>query len=340
MDRAHNGPASSSHVKSLWRVWARITGPALPTSPVQIGRALVGPVSGKYRPPEPPPPPVNGPVGSTYFVARGAELEVTSECWVLVHGVEADRDDRAIEQVADGVIPNLLAALSAGYAEYPYRIEMVGADNGVEGFGYSAVSSMAFFDVAELSPQRAAEADARSRAISGHPDLVLAADLLARGLQYLDLGAVRLSHAAAVLSFYQVLEACSRVVPWDRPDTFDGDCNRVISELESALKAKKTRQKRVTAVKHAAVALDRLDAKYTSLRIEHAANTFGLGKGWLNRARALGKFRNAHLGHANELPSWEQLQEWTRVEAEATTSAFAIASSMLAGAIIYVQGSP
>lgn len=320
-------------------MWARITGPALPASQVQIGRALVGPVSGTYRPPEPPPPPVSGPSGSTFFVARGAELEVTSECWAIVHGVEADSDDRAIAHVADEVIPNLLAALSAGYTAYPYRIELVGADNGVEGFGYSAVSSMAFFDAMELSAQRAAEADARSRVISGHPDLALAADLLARGLQYLDLGAVRLSHAAAVLSFYQVLEACSRIVPWDRPETFDADCSRVIRELESALKAKKTRQKRVTAVKHAAVALDRLDAKYTSLRTEHAAATFGLSRDWVDRARALGKFRNTHLGHANELPSWEQLQEWTRVEAEATTSAFAIASTMLGAAIIHVERS-
>lgn len=103
-----------------WRVFGRVAGDQLPSNPVRIGRATLGPLppdqalEGVERPNIPQPTPS----GDTYYVSRGVDLEVRSNCYFWVD-VMAPSAESAMERVQLNDIPLLHAALSLRGGELP-----------------------------------------------------------------------------------------------------------------------------------------------------------------------------------------------------------------------------
>jgi hypothetical protein len=324
----------------VWRVWARITGPRLPFSRVKIGRAWVGPIAdGSYRPSGPTPPTLSwSGADYNYFSATAPQISVVSDCWIVVEGVDASDNFRAMRAVEAADIPLIVAALSAGSSGTAYRVQMVGADDGRDGLSDSPTVTTSASEKDELPETEIDKAKKRVAVLDDNKDLRTAATVFYRGLRYADFVAGPITSAASVLAFYQVLEACARVVPWTPAPDYDKQRAAILHTLRDQLASKSLVNKQATAVSQANDKLSRLDAKYMSLRIEHAANELALGKGWIERERDLGKFRNSRLGHASELPPDEQLSEWVNVNVAEPLSAYALASAMLDVAIKYVMG--
>ena len=316
-----------------WRVWGRITGPHLPVSRVQIGRATVGPLPvSSYRPPEPVALNVSIPDAISSFVTFAPTIKVESECWILVEGVVASRADYAMERARAEDIAMVVAALSAGSKEAAYRVQVVSADDGTTGQTLSATSSSTEFLRAELTAAELVTARSRMALMEDREDLAVAARQFDRGLRLSDLTAGELTTSAAILAFFQVLEACSRLVPWSRPDDYDDQRAAILATLRNELDAKALIKKKAGAVDKASNALARLDAKYMSLRIEHGAKELGLDQHWIERERELGRFRNSRLGHASNPATLLQMAEWARLDLAEPLIAHGLASTMLAAA--------
>lgn len=319
-----------------WRVWARITGPQLPLADVRIGNAILGPGPAGYRPPAPPTAPtLNMVADATFFVATAPTMRVVSDCWVVVADVQAARSDEAIRKASAEEILPLVAALSAGETKNPYRVQTWGVDDGKQGSSLGDPAKTTAFHKEDLDPAKLAEVRARVTLLHTNTRLAVASEVFCRGVQYSDFVAGPPTAASAILAYYQVLEACAGVVPWVQPPDYDNKNAAIAAKLKAALESKTLSKKKAAAIRAASGELDRLDAKYVSLRIEHAAAIFGLEKRWIERSRELGKFRNNKLGHANSLPLPRELSEWEDDGKEG--SAYALASIMLAAAFKYIQ---
>lgn len=316
-----------------WRVFGRITGPHLPVSRVQIGKATVGPLpTNGYRPPEPIELRVSIPDAASSFVTSAPTIKVKSDCWIIVERVNAARADHAMEQARVEDMAMVIAALSAGSQDVAYRVEVVGADDGTEGQTFGATSSSTEFLRAELTPAEVTVARSRMALMAGQKDLAVAAKQFDRGLRLSDMTAGELTTSGAILAFFQVLEACSRLVTGTQPEDYDEQRAVIVATLRKALDAKALVKKQADAVEKASGALARLDAKHMSLRIEHAANELGLDQHWIERERELGKFRNSRLGHASTPATLPQMAEWARLDVAEPLSAYGLASTMLAAA--------
>ncbi len=324
-----------------WRVWARITGPKLPAEAVWIGAARVGPAPGEYRPPSPVQLNVKWADGEqSEYTTTSPRVAVTSDCWIIVEGVEARDNWAAISQVEEREIPAVVAALSAGRPEGAYRVELVGADNGAEGFGVSPTVSTTALPKSNLGSYEVIEAKTRMALLLDHPSLTTAAELLYRGIRYSDMVAGPLSSAAAILAFYQVVESLATLIPWTPAEDYEVQRAQVVKVLRDKLARLGAVKKQAAAIEEARNNLARLDARFGSLRIEHAAETFGINEAWIIRARELGKLRNRSLGHAARLPSVAVLAEWDRVDGTEPFSAYGLASVMLAAEFAHLSIPP
>lgn len=322
-----------------WRVWARITGPSLPATPLRLGNSVVGPAPTGYRPPNVPPPlslawPENE---FNYFTATAPQLIVSSHCWIIVEGVGGVNEDAAKIWVEENEIPAIVAALSAGQGGQAYRVQIVGADNGNDGYAVSPVIATVGQPNAELEPAELQHAKERVTLTLANKTLATATKLFYRGLRYEDLTAGALSMAASTLAFYQTIEACAKLVAWAPAEDYDKQRAEVVARLRKALGAHTATKKQASAVRTANTALDRLDARFVSLRIEHAARVLDLGAEWVNRERELGKLRNNRLGHPSELPAISELAGWTRTDVDQSLSAYGLASTMLAASFRYLS---
>jgi hypothetical protein len=321
----------------VWRVWARIAGPRLPLSDVRIGRAMIGPGPKGYRPPGETVPSLSwAEEDLNFYSAVAPRMSVTSDCWIVIEGVVAADSWQAIAAVEEADVPLIVTALSAGSSENAYRVEMVGADDGADGYGISPVVATLANDKVGLTDAEIANTKARVTVLTNNRDLKTASGLLYRGLRYSDFSAGPISMAASILAFYQVIEACARLVPWVPADDYDEQRAVILATLRHQLDAKALVKKQADAVTTASNGLSRLDARFSSLRIEHAASELGLSQEWISRQRDLGKFRNSRLGHASELPSATQMSGWVANVAE-PASAYALASTMLAASIEYIK---
>ncbi len=328
-------PVKPTDEAKSWRVWARLTGPDLPLTDVTIGRALVGPGPKGYRPTGPPTSPVlNWNSDLTYFAASAPTMRVVSDCWVVISDVVATSSDKAIDQVASDDVPYIVAALSAGGTKNPYRVQLWGADDGSTGESPSGVVKTAAFPKDALAPERLEEVRQILEAIKSDSKLSVAAEVFYRGVQYGDYAAGSPTAASAVLAFYQVLEACAATVESVPPDDFEAQREAIAGSLRTALNKKSTAKKQAAAIRAANDALNRLDLKYASLRIENAASVFGLDSDWIDRSRDLGKFRNTKLGHPNSLPALSEFGKWERDTGD-KMGAYGLASTMLRAAIAH-----
>jgi len=226
----------------------------------------------------------------------------------------------------------VVAALSAGSENVGYRIQMIGADDGTAGQTVGATTSSTEFLLAELTPDELEVARSRLAMMENKKDLAVAATQFDRGLRLSDMNAGELTTSAAILAFFQVLEACSRLVPWTLPEDYDEQRAAILGTLRKELDAKTLVKKQAEAVGKANGALARLDARHISLRIEHAAKELGLNQHWIERERELGKLRNSRLGHASNPATLAQMAEWARLDVAEPLSAYGLASTMLAAA--------
>ncbi|WP_214443603.1 hypothetical protein, partial [Mycobacterium tuberculosis] len=119
----------------------------------------------------------------------------------------------------------------------------------------------------------------------------------------------------------------------------DAQRSAVIATLARALKSTKGVHRKARAVDTASSALGRINAKYTTLRIEHAADVLSLGDAWKASAKELGKFRNTKLGHGGATPTNDELDYWHHGQ-EKPDSAFSIAASILGAASEFVASKP
>lgn len=321
-----------------WRAWGRLVNGELPDQSVKIGRAIVGPWPIKARPPAAPTGlKAQFPEGMPHFWTTAPAVHVESECWIVVDGINAGSYDAAVEEFVEREVPIVIAALSAGRAGLRPRFEFVGADDGQEPYVFSSVVGTAAFDpVSVPTAERLAELDARARAIASNDHLRVAAETYQRSIRNFDLTDGALSIAAAMLTAYQVLEACARIATVAPASDLIERQAEVVLRLKKMLSAKTMPAKQVAAIRDAAEALSRLELRFASLRIEYAAAEFGLGAEWIKSARALGKIRNSKLAHAGQLPTLRELSEWTVGGQPGPQGAISVASEMLSGAIDYV----
>lgn len=325
---------SKDMLPTSWRVWARVTGPQLPLSDYRIGNATFGPGPAGYRPPGPSAAPVlKHPKGTTSFSATAPSMKIDSDCWIVVTDVRAPTADAAVAKARAETIVPLVAALSAGNLNSPYRAVIWGTDDGHEGSSYTGVVKTAMYSIEDLDSARLSEARSRVELARANKHLGIASELFYRGVEYSDFTAGAATEASSLLSFYQVLEACAQVVKWVLPEDYEDECNLIARELAKSLARKSLVKNTNKAIHAASDSLKRLDARFVNQRIEHAALTFGLDRRWINRAHDLGKFRNSRLSHPSNLPSLTEMSQWGQHKGE--ESAYALASSMLAAAFRY-----
>ena len=322
-----------------WSVYGKITGPALPTSQVRIGDAIVGPPSAGFSVPDPGALNLEWHGDVTSYAAHGPRMEIRTDCWVLFENLSLPTMEAAIEHVESVAVPRLVGALSHRSLGAPYRISIVGAGDGEHNYSDGAIIHSAFYEKTALSTEWVTYAHFRAACIGSNDHLSLASELFHRGIRCQDLAAGRLTLAASVLAFYQVLEACARIPPWTPPLSYEQDRARILTTAKANLNRKSTPAKQATTIQTAAVELNRLDNRYGDHRILHAAEHYGLDKAWRSRARDLGKLRNRSLGHASKLASTEDLRRWEVANEQSSESAAAVAATILDAAIDYVGGS-
>lgn len=321
-----------------WRAWARIAGHELPTTTVTLGRALVGPWPLSEKPPEAPTGLRANIEGAVHINMHPPEMKVASECWVIVQGISANGYDEAVGQFMHRDIPPIVAALTAGRPGHPYRVQLVGADDGNEPYVYSAPLGIANFSpVTNLAADRLKEVKDRLATIEGDEHLRLAAELFDRGIRYTDMMAGKSTEASAILAYHQVLEACSRIVAFTPGPDHEDKQAALVRQLTAQLQNRTKTNKLVAEIRKFGNALDRLDNRSLSERIENAAKEFSLDQDWFPKAKALAKRRNSRIGHARSLHSDNGISLGLAEDTGDTDLAHEVASTMLDHAIRYVS---
>lgn len=323
--------------KRLWQAWAKIVGPRLPVSSVRFGNAELRMLPHGQHPPKASPVHPQPEDNVPFFVTTAASTDITSDWWLVIHDIESDDPDEALRIAQLREVPLALAALCAGSHEQPYRVDLQGVESGPESYSYSIVQSMVMFEKTELPLADIGRAlDDRLPKIRLHHSLNSASLAFSRGIELSDMPNGSATAASSILAFYQVLEACSHVVPWEPPSDYDAQKASIITKLATSLASRKNPHHKANSIEAAASALGRLDAKYMTLRIENAAAVLGLSDEWKKSAKNLSKFRNTKLGHGGGTLPDESLHGWHHGEAR-PDSAYALASTMLARAIDYTK---
>ncbi len=322
-----------------WRVWGRVAGPELPQANTQVGDITLGPAAGIAKPPDHPVK-MNTPrtEGHASYSQAASLLEVSSPCFLWVDDIAAESSDAAIEKVATEHAPMLAAALSGGHAGPSYRIQVFGAQNRMNGYSFAALMQFAFWDDSPITSERLFDVALDYETIQGNPHARKAATLLARGTALADAGSDVSTVTASLLAFYQVLETLAMAIPPTTAADYADQQAQIVAKLSKTLQAKDKVSKRVAAVRDATVALDRLDAKYASLRIANAADALGLTTEWTNRATELGKLRNTKLGHSGASVELRALKPWLDDNDSNKISAPRLAKSMLEAFVAHLRG--
>lgn len=327
--------SKSPDMKQQWRVWGRVLGPALPKERVRFGNVVIGPKPKGVNIPKPSAPTLTAETDVNYRTSTAPQLHIESDCWLMVDGIEANSADEAIAYAATAEVPSLMVALSHQDLVHPYITEIVGADDGATTVGDSAIVSIQQFAKDELPIEWVEFASSRKQIIESNPQLLSASNRYYAGLTYEIMTAGPLVQASSLLAYFQVLEACSIIPPWSKPDSFEEDRAKILSQVTFELGTKTNDNKRAQAVQSAVNKLNQLENKYLSLRIKHAADAFGLGKAWVNRAQEFGKLRNQRLGHAGSPPTEEIMRSWIGSNNTKQTAS-ELAREMIDAAVSYV----
>lgn len=322
----------------MWNVWGRVVGPSLPREVINIGDVRIGPIQAETYPSRLPKRPMDLSGYPTHIRVNRPEVDIGSDCWLVVGGVEADDPDAALYKVRRDVAPLVIAALSARVASEAYHVELLGVEGAERGQGnyeYSAVESFIYFEPEELPRDEAAAALGRWRRLYEQDGpLRTAAHALARGVRAAETSSGIEGTAASLLAYFQVIEACASVAPWEPPSELEEQQQAVLDMLDGALSSERPTRRLVSGVHSASDALKRLTNTFLDLRIQHAASTFGLDAEWLEGARALKKTRDQELGHSKGGPNERELEEWSHSDGS-VRSAYSLAMPILRAATLY-----
>ena len=281
-----------------WRVWGRVSGAQLPRNVTVIDDITLGGPAPEPALPEPVWDLNARPTGGyCHFRSSPSQLQVFSPCYMCVDVVASSEVD-AIEKVLARHVPLLQAALSLRQPTIPYRIQLVAAQDSKHRYAAPRGVQVAYFNDDPMLADGTHRVRENYRVILNNDSANRAALLLARGIALSDMGPDPATQAAALLAYYQVLEAVAQAIPWEPPADHDAQQEHILGSLRESLGAANGVRKEVEALRNAAQSLDRLDAKYTSLRIKHAAQVLGMPAEWKDAATKLGKLRNTALGHA------------------------------------------
>ncbi|MST31886.1 hypothetical protein GHK86_03985 [Acidimicrobiaceae bacterium USS-CC1] len=216
--------------------------------------------------------------------------------------------DDAWADIEDRLIPPVMAAIST-LGGLPPRLEMMRiGETDPHGKMDQVVapwssSQFAAYDSATLSDKGANE-------LLQHWSLAcglgaIAASLFHEAVEQQDRTAPsRRGIGNTVLSYFLVVEyIANNVTSQDRNNRRDDDnytkqADSVVNELRVKLDRTQSIRKKAAAVSYAKNALDRLDLRFLSLRIEHAGHVLDIDQSAIDTALALSKLRNTTLAHA------------------------------------------
>lgn len=318
-------------------------GPQLPERVIRVGDVSIGPIIADSYPKRLPDPPINFSLYPVHLRVRLASVEVGGACWIVIRDVEADEPDAALYKVKRDILPPVMAALSAGVASDPYHVEVMGLEGASRGAGnyeYSAVQSFKYFEPTDLDRDTVALLLGRWRhTYEEEGPLRTAADAFVRGMRSATDSSGIEGTSASILAFFQVIEACVNVAPWNPPPELEEQQVEVLRQLRDELDSSKVVKQKVSSVHSSSDALKRLRNSFLDLRMEHAAGVLGLGGEWLDSARALKKTRDQELGHNKGVPSEAKLEVW-RHNPDNASSAYTLAMRALRSATQYALESP
>ena len=124
-----------------------------------------------------------------------------------------------------------------------------------------------------------------------------------------------------------MIEAIARSVPCEPPTDLERQQSAALKTLMAVLDSDKALRKKVRAVSEAQDRLARLESVFISVRIEEAAEKFGLPPNWITGAAAFLRLRNKRLGHPG--PSTSQAERAPFFEQHSDSSAFGLARGIL-----------
>ncbi len=318
-------------------MWGKVAGPRLPSSRIALGDFFIGPIrKGTWLPPEPATGlSMSGSTGHSAYAVTETFMKVSSPCYLCID-VSAPTDDAAIAKVRERHVPLLLIALSIQESGYPYRIQIFGAQNATQGIGAGAGLKFAYYEDAPLGKDRAAEIATHLGALHADPKRARPARLLARAVALEDAAfadpAIR---AAAVLTYFQVIESIATSLPWEPPADHQSKQERIVSRLSQELTRTTSVTRRVEVTRKAVTELNRLDATYLSFRIAHAAETLGLPHTWRSRTEQLHKLRNTKMSHPSDSVSTALTAPWLQDPESGIVSALHLAKIMLEAYVLH-----
>lgn len=266
-------------------------------------------------------------------------LNVQSPCYMWVD-VEAETGRDAQLRVAANEMPLLVSTLSLRQPGGGYWAEITGTFdtvNGTNGHLAGPVSMFAQFDEHPMSDHEVRAHSEDFATITANPPLAVAAKLLARGHRLSLYGGHAFEQSAALLAYFQVVEACGRLLA--RPGD-DGDTNAQIATALLTLRRKlatpSKQHRQVEAVRAAAKAINRADLRFVGDQIDNAAQVLGLSSEWKVRAHRLTDLRNKRLGHPGGEATEAELAPWFPFRGD-PSGAYEVAKEILAASVRWYQ---
>ncbi len=251
------------------------------------------------------------PSGPAWFASSIPADTVVRSDWSIWIRVDAETEDEALERIRSTYLPPALTALET-FSRRPVVVELlrIGVED-ARGFiaePRSPYSLSGFFSsYAEplvLNDADVQSANAITRAIEADSKL-LSASQAYHEAHYLEItsGGLDVALAAALLRYFHVIEVVAVTVPASPGPDVDKRLEEVLTRLRKGLTAKGTFRNQAAKVRNSARDLDRLDQRYLTLRIEHAAEVLKLDGESIGASLALAKLRNTELSHPGTAPA-------------------------------------
>lgn len=294
-----------------WRVFGRVAGQHLPTVPVRIGAVTLGPLPQGVRGVERVHAPTATPPSDTYYVSRGSDLEVQSQCYFWID-VMAESAEGAILRVQEDEAPRLQVALTLGSTNVlPHYVEAVWAlGNGEVISAPSAITGVAYWYPERLDGAHLSLVQDNYRILGSNQTARNAADSLSSAIAQQAKAGDATGQASALLTYFKVIEIIANSAVTEPPQDRGQKQAEILLKLERNLRSKKDVKKKVQAVSEAEKAFSRLEKRYLSLRIAAASDRLALPQEWTRAAVQLTKLRNTTLSHPGRSLSHEDRIRW------------------------------
>jgi len=296
--------------KGSWLVFGRIVGAHLPTKPVKIGNALLGPMpyegtplertSGKIT--------LSSPELDSCFYSY-TDMQLISNCLFWIISVE-DTSEAAIEAVRTRDLPLLQTALSVRRPQGPYLLQVLWAEKDGQRRGSPVKSNFGIWTKSEMSQDAIERARIDFTALAGDEKALQAARHFSEAIMQSATATTPLHEEAVLLSLFKVIEGMSRMVPASNPQEYETAQLEVIDRLQASLQLSAPLEYKTEALHSANRDLKRLKGHYLSLRIAAMATLLRLPDGWRRAADEFISFRNRRLGHSGPSTTSADRTRW------------------------------